>query len=346
MFPARATAGWRVAVVALACLAALVVSAGEGAGSGETLVGTGSTLVAPLLAAWNSDYSAKTGTSISYTASGSSAGVAAITARVVDFGASDAPLSPDQFTAAKGVVQIPWALSATSLAYNIPGVRGGLRLNSAVIAAIYLGTLHYWDDGAIAKLNTRLTLPHQAIHPVFRADGSGDTYALTSYLTTTSPRWSRSVGAGTLVPFPAGTPAKGNSGVAAAIQATDGAIGYVSVAYALGNHLPVAAIRNRAGRYATPGIRAIAAAASTLTRVPADNGVSIVDPPATAPTAYPISTFTYVIVPTHTPKAAALRRFIFYALTQGQKLGAKLVFAPIPRLVLVAGEKTLNHIHP
>jgi phosphate transport system substrate-binding protein len=302
-------------------------------------------LVAPLLAAWDTDYSAKTGTSISYVASGSTAGIASITARVVDFGASDAPLSADQFAAAKGVVQIPWALSATSLTYRISGVTGGLRLTSAAIAGIYLGTLRYWDDPAITRLNPRLTLPHDAIRPIFRAEGSGDTYALTSYLSRTSQRWRRSVGTGTLVQFPAGNGARGNSGVAAAVQATNGSIGYVSVAYALGSHLPVAAIRNRAGRFATPGIRAIAAAASTLTRVPADNGISIVDPPASARIAYPISTFTYVIVPTQTSKAVALRRFIFYGLTQGQKFGPRLDFAPIPRQVLVAGEKTLNRIH-
>jgi phosphate transport system substrate-binding protein len=272
--------------------------------------------------------------------------VAAISARVVDFGASDAPLSVDQFAAAKGVVQIPWALSATSLSYRVSGVTGGLRLDSAVIAGIYLGTLRYWDDRVIARLNPRLALPHEAIRPIFRSDGSGDTFALTSYLARTSPRWRRSVGAGTLVQFPVGTGAQGNSGVAAAVLATSGAIGYVSVAYALGNHLPVAAIRNRAGRFATPGIRGIAAAASTLKHVPPDNGISIVDPPATAPGAYPISTFTYVIVPTQTGKAAALRRFIFYGLTQGQKFGPRLVFAPIPRLVLAAGERTLNKIHP
>jgi len=339
----RVSRGLLTLAFVFGCLAVSVAS--SGASSGETLSGAGSTLVAPLVAAWNEDYSAKTGTTIAYTASGSSGGIAAITARVVDFGASDAPLSPDQFTAAKGVVQIPWALSATTLSYNISGVRGGLRLNAAVIAAIYLGTLHYWNDLAIVRLNPSLALPHDPIHPVFRSDGSGDTYAFTSYLTKTSPRWSHSIGAGTLVSFPTGTPARGNSGVAGVVQAVSGSIGYVSVAYALGNHLPVAAIRNRAGRFTTPGIRAISAAASTLTRVPADNTISIVDPPASATIAYPISTFTYAIVPTQTQKASMLRRFIFYALTQGQKLGAKFVFAPIPRVVLVAGERTLNQIH-
>jgi phosphate transport system substrate-binding protein len=332
-------------VSSLALLALLAWGAGQTPAAGETLNGAGSTLIAPLLAAWNTDYSAKTGTSISYLATGSSAGITAIAQRTVDFGASDAPLSPVELAAANGVVQIPWALSATVLAYQIPGVTGGLRLTSSVITAIYLGTIAYWDDPSITTLNPRLTLPHDPIHPFYRSDGSGDTFAFTSYLAKTSPEWATKVGAGTQVGFPAGFGAVGNNGVATAIQGTSGSIGYISVAYARSNHLPMAAIQNRAGRFATPGIRAIAAAASTLKRVPPGNAVSIVDPPATAPIAYPISTFTYVIVPTQSPQAAALRKFIFYALTAGQAFGALLGFAPIPRIVLVAGEKTLTQIH-
>jgi phosphate transport system substrate-binding protein len=328
-------------------LGAAVISVGAVAQGGTvTLSGQGSSLVAPLLSAWNTDYSAKTGTSISYVSSGSSAGVAAITARTVDFGASDAPLTPDQFTAAKGVVQIPWALTATALSYNITGVAGGLRLTSAAIAGIYLGSIQYWDATVLTKLNPRLKLPHEKITPVFRSDGSGDTFAFTTYLTKTSPRWKSKVGSGNQVNFPPGKPAKGNSGVASAIETTTGAIGYLSVAYALTNNLPVTAIKNRAGRFPTPSIRAIAAAASTVTRIPANNAVSILDPPASAPQAYPISTFTYVIVPTETAKATTLRRFIFYGLTAGQAFGPKLGFAPIPRIILSAGEKTLLQVKP
>jgi phosphate transport system substrate-binding protein len=335
----------RVAVSSLAFLALLAWGAGESPAAGETLNGAGSTLIAPLLAAWNTDYSAKTGTSISYLATGSSAGITAITQRTVDFGASDAPLTPVQLAAASGVVQIPWALSATVLAYQIAGVTGGLRLSSSVITGIYLGTIAYWDDPSITALNPRLTLPHDPIHPFYRSDGSGDTFAVTSYLAKTSPEWATKVGAGAQVVFPVGYGAVGNNGVAAAILGTSGSIGYISVAYARANHLPMAAIQNQAGRFATPGIRAIAAAASTLKRVPPGNAISIVDPPATAPIAYPISTFTYVLVPTQSQQAAALRRFIFYALTAGQAFGAPLGFAPIPRIVLVAGEKTLAQIH-
>ena len=333
-----------MAVPFLAVLALLAAGAVRTDAAGETLTGSGSTLVAPLLAAWNTDYSARTGTSISYVASGSTLGIAAITQRTVDFGASDAPLTADQFAAAKGVVQIPWALSATVLSYRISGVSGGLRLAPAAIAGIYLGQLRYWDDPAIVKLNPTLKLPHDAIRPVYRSDGSGDTFAFTSFLAKTSAPWKSKIGAGTVAPFPTGEGVKGNGGVAAAIQGESGAIGYLGFSYALSNHLPVTAILNRAGRYALPGIRGIAAAAATLTSVPPGNGVSIVDPPASEPTAYPVSTFTYVIVPRQSPKAAALRKFVFYGLTAGQPLGAKLGFAPIPRVILVAGETTLKQI--
>ena len=333
----------RSLLVSAACVVAAV--AAQSAAAGETLTGAGSSLVAPLVGAWNTDYSAKTGTSIGYVASGSSAGIASITERVVDFGASDAPLTPDQFTAAKGVIQIPWALSATTLSYHITGVTGGLRLTSAAISGIYLGTIKYWDAPSIVKLNPKLKLPHDGITPVFRSDGSGDTYAFTSYLAKTSPRWKAKVGAGTLVQFPSGQPAKGNSGVASLVESTTGGIGYISVAYALQNHLPVVAIQNRAGRFATPGIRGIAAAAATIGKVPANNAISIVDPPASAPVAYPIATFTYVLLPKVTPRAASLRKFVFYGLTTGQQFGPKLGFAPIPRVVLSAGEKALLQIH-
>jgi phosphate transport system substrate-binding protein len=330
-------------LLAGAVIAVGLGAARSGAVATDNLQGAGSTLVAPLLAAWATDY-AKTGTTVTYGAFGSTYGVGAISQGTVDFGASDAPLSAYQLEGGGGLVQIPWALTATVLSYQISGVAGGLRLTPETIAGIFLGTLQYWDDPSIAALNPKLHLPHDKIVPVYRADGSGDTYAFTSYLAKTNAQWQKGIGAGTTVSFPAGQSATGNSGVAALIKATPGSIGYVSLAYALGNHLPTTAIRNAAGRFATPGLRGVAAAAATVTRVPVGNAVSIVDPPASARTAYPISTFTYVIVPTHSSNATLLRKFIFYGLTSGQAFGAKLGFAPIPRVILVAGEKTLTQV--
>jgi phosphate transport system substrate-binding protein len=345
MLVARLSRSRLTTLLVAGAVVALLGGAGRGgAVTADNLQGAGSTLVAPLLSAWAGDYAAKTGTTVTYGALGSSYGISAISQGTVDFGASDAPLSTEQLAASGGLVQIPWALTATVLSYQIQGVNGGLRLTPDTIAGIFLGTLQYWDDQSITSLNPKLRLPHDRIVPVYRSDGSGDTYAITSYLAKTNPQWQKSIGAGTSVPFPVGQSAQGNSGVAAAIKGTSGAIGYVSLAYALANHLPTTAIRNGAGRFATPGIRGIADAAATVTRVPPGNAISIVDPPATARIAYPISTFTYVIVPTHSSNATLLRKFIFYGLTSGQAFGSKLGFAPIPRVVLVAAENTLTQV--
>jgi phosphate transport system substrate-binding protein len=342
--PGRTAVRTMLLGLAIVVLGVTVRADRSSAAPADELHGAGSTLVAPLLTAWASDYAAKTGTTITYGAFGSSYGIGAISQGAVDFGASDAPLSPYQLGANGGLVQIPWALTATVLSYQIPGVAGGLRLTPETIAGIFLGTLEYWDDSSIQALNPKLHLPHDRIAPVFRSDGSGDTYAFTSYLSSTNAQWRTSIGAGTVVPFPTGQGAQGNGGIATAIKDTPGAIGYVSLAYALANRLPTTAIRNKAGRFATPGLRGIAAAAGTVAQVPPGNAISIVDPPASAPIAYPISTFSYVIVPTHAPSASLLRKFIFYGLTSGQAFGPKLGFAPIPRVVLIAAEKTLTQI--
>jgi len=332
----------------VAVAAALGAVAAAGAKSNDTqLTGAGSSLVAPLVSQWVAPVGRAFGYSLQYSSVGSGAGIAAISSRTVDFGASDAPLTPDQAAACKGCVQIPWALSATTLSYNVPGTPNDLHLTGAVIAKIYLGTITSWNDPAIRALNPKLSLPNLKITPVFRSDGSGDTYAFTDYLSRVSAAWKSKVGNATAVQFPAGLGGKGNSGVAGVIAKTSGAIGYISAAYTLSNHLRVAAVKNASGFYATPGLRGIAAAAALVKSVPANNEMHIVNPPKGAKLAYPISTFTYVIVSQQSSHAAELRKFIFWALTQGQQkqFTARLIFAPLPKVVLVAAEKTLKTIH-
>lgn len=339
------------ALIAAAAIALVSISA-AGAKSTKstdtTITGAGSTLVAPLVSAWTKPVGHAFGYTVQYSAVGSGAGIAAITSRSVDFGASDAPLTPSQAQACKGCVQIPWALSATTLSYNVPGIPNDLHLSAPVIAGIYLGQITNWNDPQIAALNPKRTFPNLKITPVFRSDGSGDTYAFTDYLTHVSATWSSKVGNATAVQFPAGIGAKGNSGVAGVISQTKGAIGYISAAYGLPNHLKVAAIKNNDGVFATPGLRGIQAAANLVTSVPANNEMHIVDPAASsaAKLAYPISTFTYVIVPQKTQLAPELRKFIFWALTQGQQTQytSKLIFAQLPKVVLAAAEKTLKTI--
>ncbi len=331
--------------VSVALVVALAAVGAAGAKrNGDTLVGAGSSFVKPLVDQWTPDYDHKTGVQIQYSPIGSGGGIAAITARTVDFGASDAPLSPDQFAACKGCVQIPWALSATSIIYNLPNVKNNLHMTGSVLGKIYLGQIDRWDDAAIKAINPGVNLPSTKITPIHRSDNSGTTYNFTDFLSGESADWKSKVGVGVNASWPAGDGARGSSGVAGSVKGTVGAIGYVDIAYALANKIHFMAVQNNSGKYATPGLRAISAAASTVKKVPSSNELHIVNPPKGDKLAYPICTFTYVIVPAKTDKAPQLRRFVFYALTGGQKFGAKLLFAPIPKVVLVSSEKTLKQV--
>jgi phosphate transport system substrate-binding protein len=336
-----------LALIGVVVIGLLAVSAAGAQSDDTTITGAGSSLVAPLVSLWVKPVGGAFGYTLQYSSVGSGAGIQAITNRSVDFGASDAPLAPDQAAACKGCVQIPWALSATTLSYNVPGTPNDLHLSGPVIAGIFLGSITNWNDAQIKALNPKVTLPNLKITPVYRSDGSGDTYAFTDYLSRVSGTWKTKVGNATSVEFPAGLGGRGNAGVAGIVSRTSGAIGYISAAYTLVNHLRVAAIKNASGYFATPGLRGISAAASAVKTVPANNELHIVNPPKGIKLAYPISTFTYVIIPQQTAHAAELRKLIFWALTQGQQAQytSKLIFAQMPKAVLVAAEKTLKTIH-
>ena len=339
-----------LALIGVAAVAALLTVAAAGAKSnGSTITGAGSTFVLPLVSAWTPALGSAFGYTLQYSGVGSGAGIAAISNKQVDFGASDAPLTPDQATACGDCVQIPWALSAMAIAYNVPGAPAHVNLDGATISKIFLGQITSWNDPAIAALNKGANLPNLKITPVFRSDGSGSSYALTDYLSSVNGTWKTKIGVSTQPAFPAGQGAKGSGGVAGLISRTDGAIGYVDVAYAVKNHIRFAAVRNRAGVFLFPSLRRIQAAALAFPKVPANNEMHIVDPPKSAKTAYPISTYTYVIVHKTTPNAAELRKMIFWALTVGQtpQYTTKLTFAPLSTVksVLVASEKTLKQVH-
>jgi phosphate transport system substrate-binding protein len=332
--------------VGLAVIAAIAAATAGASSKGDQLVGAGSTFVSPLVSQWQKDYPSKTGVNIVYQPIGSGGGIAAIQARTVDFGASDAPLSPDQFTACKGCHQIPWALGGISVMVHVKtNAHAPLKMSGPVLALIYLGAIKTWNAPAIQKLNPGISLPNESIVPVYRSDGSGTSYAFTDYLSAISPAWKSKIGVSTQPAFPSGVGAKGSSGVAGVVSKTEGAIGYADIAFAVTNHIPVMAVKNAAGKYLTPGLASIGAAASTVKSVPANGEMHIVNPPASQPKAYPICTFTYVIVPEQTSKAPLLKKFVFYALTQGQQFGIKLRFVPIPKVVLVYSEKVLKKIH-
>jgi phosphate transport system substrate-binding protein len=308
-----------------------------------SLQGAGSTFVFPLVSKWGSEYK---GAKVSYSAIGSGGGIAAITARTVDFGASDAPLTPDQFRACKGCVQIPWAFSATSIPYNASGVNYGLKLTGPILAGIYLGRIRYWDNTSIKAINKGAKLPHEKITPIFRSDGSGTTYNFTDYLSHVSKSWKKKVGKGTQVNFPTGVGARGSSGVAGALARTPGGITYVDVAYSLKNHFKIARLKNRAGKYQLPGLRQIQAAANAIVKLKnRQNAFTAVDPNPRQPKAYPICTFTWVIVPIKSNKASMLKPFVKWALSTGQTFGPKLLFVPVPKAVKAAGLKTLARVH-
>jgi phosphate transport system substrate-binding protein len=237
-------------------------------------------------------------------------------------------------------VQIPWALSATGLGFSIPGVKK-LNLTGPILAGIYFGKITNWNDPKIKKINPKAKLPNLAITPVYRSDGSGDTYAFTNYLSKVSKSWKNEVGYSTSVGFTHGVGAKGNSGITNVVSTTPGAIGYISASYLIAAGLPVVAVKNEAGNYELPNLKNIENAAAMVKKVPPSNELHIVNPPKKFAEAYPISTFTYAIVPHNGPQKELVAQFINYAITVGKKYGPALDFAPLPKVVVTAAKASI-----
>lgn len=343
--------------VALAAAAGVSTLAVTGAGAASTkssagsIKGAGSTFVAPLVNSWIGPVGSSLGISLSYNAVGSGGGVSAITTKQVDFGASDAPLSQFSPTCG-GCVQIPWALAATAVFYNLPGFGPGnsgafLRMSGPVLAKIYQGKITKWNDSAIKKLNPGKSLPGTSITVVHRSDSSGTTFNFTDYLSHVSKPWKSAVGTGTSVAWPTGFGGKGSSGVAGIVRQTPGAIGYADVEYAVKNHLPYFKMLNRAGTFAIPRLKGIRLAAELDTKPKKDGSLSIVDPPAKKKfqQAYPISTYTYVDVQKNSTNAAGIKQLIRWAITKGQSYGPKIFFQPLPASVVTFDKKQLAKIH-
>ena len=294
-----------------------------------------------MMQAWKPELRSRSGIDLSYSPIGSGGGIQAITTRIVDFGASDAPLTPEQADDCNGCVLVPWALTATGVSYNLPGAGRDLRLTGPILADIYLGKITSWSDPRITEVNPGKKLPSQAITPIYRSEGSGDTYAFTSYLTKVSPEWKAKVGAGTSVNFPAGAGGKGNSGVVGTMTRTPGSVGYIGVAYAVANKLRHPTNNKAAGQLVPPGLPGIAAAAEAMRKPAPDNSIPIVDPPASAKSAYPISTFTYAIVPKGSEKADALKELLEFAIGPGQEFAEQFVFAKLPEQVVELDRRTI-----
>lgn len=330
--------------LALLALAALVISCGgepaapvqqQSSSKALTIDGAGATFPYPLYSKWFSDYGAQhPQVRINYQSIGSGGGIRQLTAGTVFFGASDSPMTDEQLkSAGKPIVHLPTTLGAVVPVFNLPNV-AELNFPPDVLADIILGKVTKWNDRRLAAANSGKALPDTAITVVHRSDGSGTTFIFCDYLSKISPAFKSTVGANTSVQWPTGVGAKGNEGVAGLVRQTPGAIGYVELVYALQNKIPYGAVKNSAGKFVKASTDSVTAAASGAT-VPDDFRVSLTNAPGDS--AYPIASFTWILLPEHSAdaqRAAAMRDFMRWALTDGQKECAALGYAPLPQSVV------------
>jgi phosphate transport system substrate-binding protein len=325
----------------LVALAALAVS---GAAVADKLLinGAGATFPFPLYSKWFSQYNKlHPDIQINYQSIGSGGGIKQITEKTVHFGASDAPLSDEQLQKAPGLQHIPTVMGAVVIVWNLPGVQQ-LRIAPETLANIYLGKITKWNDPALKKDNPGANLPDTAITVAHRSDGSGTTNIFTDYLSKVSAEWKSGPGKGTSVNWPSGLGGKGNEGVTGLVKQTEGAIGYVELAYANQNKLPTAELRSHDGEWVKASLQSVSAAAAKA-QMPEDYRVSITDQPGSG--AYPIAAFTYLLVyrdQQDAAKGAALLNFIWWAEHEGQKEAPALDYAPLPKPVVQKVEQTLK----
>lgn len=317
-----------------------LVLLGCGTSSAPTrLTGAGATFPNPIYSAWFASYAQETGVQINYQSIGSGGGIRQFTEGTVDFGATDGPMTDEQIAAVQGnVVHIPTVLGAVVLTYNLPALGDSvLVLDSAAVADLFLGRITKWNDPRLAHLNPGVVLPDQDVTIVHRSDGSGTTYVFVDYLSKVSPVWRDSVGRATSVNWPIGLGGKGNEGVTQQVRQLEGAIGYVELVYAASNQLPAARIRNSAGTVVAPSLASSTAAAASATFTPdTDFRVSITNAPG--PDAYPISSFTWLLVKRDHPNAAvakAIQEFLRWMITpKAQEMAVSLGYAPLPAPVI------------
>jgi phosphate transport system substrate-binding protein len=319
-------------VIAAGVLA--IVTAGA---SAQNITGAGSTFIYPILSKWTSEYTQlHPNVKINYQSIGSGGGIRQVTEGTVDFGASDVTMTDQQLGAAKvKVMALPAILGAVVPVYNVPGVNKELNFSGDVIADIYLGKISHWNDPRIAKDNPGVNLPNNQILPVYRSDGSGTSFIFTDYLAKVSPAWNSGPGRGAAVNWPTGIGQKGNEGIAGMVRQSPNSFGYVELIYAVQNKMSYGSVKNAAGKYvkgSTDGVTAAAAGAAKT--MPADYRISITNAPGAD--AYPISSFSWLLVPTHSAdpaKGKALVEFIGWVLDHGESEAAALTYAPLPKQV-------------
>ncbi|HEX6797629.1 MAG TPA: phosphate ABC transporter substrate-binding protein PstS [Ktedonobacterales bacterium] len=343
-----------VALTSLA-LAACGSPANADSGSGScpstnTLTGAGSTFDNPLFSKMFENYAnAHCGAQVTYSSVGSGAGISQLLAQTVDFGATDSPMTDAQLQQSTNgpIIHIPITIGAVAMTYNLSqvGASTHIQLTGPVIADIFLGKVKFWDDAAIAQLNSGTTLPHVAITVVHRSDGSGTTGIFSHYLSAVSPSWQSQVGAGTTLNWPVGVGAKGNAGVAAQVKSTAGAIGYNELAYVLTNTIQYAQVQNAAGQYVLPSLDGAKAAANNVTSIPADLRFFIVNAPGA--TSYPISGFSWVIVyqtQKDSDKGRAVANMLWWMTHDGQQYSTSLSYVPLPATIVAKDEAQIKSI--
>ncbi|MBB6143977.1 phosphate transport system substrate-binding protein [Silvibacterium bohemicum] len=313
----------------------------------QKLNGAGASFPYPIYSKWFSEYSAAhSGVQINYQSIGSGGGIRQVTAGVADFGASDGPMTDQQLSESKvKIIHIPTVLGAVVPIYNLPGVSAELKFSPDVLADIYLGKISTWNDGRIAKDNPGVNLPSSTINVVHRSDGSGTTYIFTDYLSKVSNDWKNGPGKNTAVSWPKGIGAKGNEAVAGMVRQLPGTIGYVELIYALQNKIPFGYVKNAAGAWVKGSIAGVTEAAASVKSMPSDYRVSITNAPGK--NAYPISSFTWLLIPNPSPdqaKGKVIKDFLNWMLDHGESEVEALYYAPLPDSVIAKVKATVAQL--
>ncbi|HLK51129.1 MAG TPA: phosphate ABC transporter substrate-binding protein PstS [Bryobacteraceae bacterium] len=327
---------------------AALICAGGSVAAAQQITAAGATFPAPIYQKWFDEYhKMHSDVQVNYQSIGSGAGIQQLTSGTVDFGASDMPMTDEQISKLKvHPLHFPTVLGAVVPTYNIPGVTQELKFSGETLADIYLGKIKKWNEAAVTKDNPGVKLPAEEIVVVHRSDGSGTSFIWTDYLSKVSPEWKSKVGANTSVSWPAGLGGKGNEGVAGTVKQTPNSIGYVELIYAIQNKMSYASVKNESGSFVKASLEAVsAAAAGAAKNMPADFRVSITNAPGK--NAYPISSFTWMLIPSHIPdahKAKAIQAFLQWMLTDGQKMTEALAYAPLPKEVVAKETKQIAQI--
>ena len=334
--------------VVLAATAALALT-GLAAAQTISITAAGATFPDPIYERWFRDYNKLHSTiQVNYQPIGSGGGIKQLTEGTVDFGASDMPMKDEQIAAVKvKPLHFPTVLGGVVVTYNVPGVTQDLKFTPELISDIFMGKIATWNDAKIAKENPGVKLPKNDILVVHRSDGSGTTFVFTDYLSKVSPDWKSKVGANTAVSWPAGSGQSGNAGVAGMVKQTPGAIGYVELIYALQNKMAYGLVKNSSGVFLKADLNSVtAAAAGAAKEMPEDFRVSITNAPGKD--AYPISSFTWLLIPSAIKDAAkrkAITDFLKWMMVDGQKVCAELGYAPLPKTVVAKEQKQIALVH-